>query len=54
MCHCLIRHPQNAAERKVVAEELKYARSIGDTQGIMIRVAQLTGRCPERDETEKK
>lgn len=43
-CHCMIRHPRSAEERKRVVEALSYARSVGDTVGIMLTMAQL-GAC---------
>ena len=45
-CHCLIRHPSTPEEREAVKEALAYARKVGDTTGIAITVAQLSGRCP--------
>lgn len=48
-CHCLIRHATTKAERKEVAKQLEYARKLGDTNGIIIAMAMLTGRCPARE-----
>ena len=45
MCYCIFRHPQNEKERAAVVKGLEYARSIGDSQGTLIALAQL-GRCP--------
>ena len=45
-CRCFIRHPAPGAEREAVAKNLDYFRSIGDTNGTMIAVAQLSGTCP--------
>ena len=42
-CHCFIRHPVTESERKAVADRLEYAREIGDQNGILIALAQLTG-----------
>jgi hypothetical protein len=47
-CHCFIYHP-TAEERPGVVRELEYAREIGDTLGIQVRLAQLTGKCPSRE-----
>ena len=48
-CHCFIRHPVTESERKAVADRLEYAREIGDQNGILIALAQLTGNCPARE-----
>jgi hypothetical protein len=45
-CHCFIKHPTTAAERKIVSNALAYARSVGDAFGIYIAISQLTGKCP--------
>ena len=44
-CRCIIRHPQTKQEQTAVKEALAYARKVGDMQGIMITLAQLTGKC---------
>jgi len=45
-CRCLIHHPTSAKERKRVVENLHYFRRLGDTTGIIISMAALTGKCP--------
>lgn len=45
VCHHLIRHAVTDAERKAAKKALDYARSVDDTQGTMIALAQLQG-CP--------
>jgi len=49
ICHCFIRHAISQAERKEVAKQLEYARKLGDTNGIIIAMAMLTGQCPARE-----
>lgn len=46
-CRCFIYHFNTPEERKQGVENLKYFRRIGDTSGIMITVAQLSG-CPKK------
>ncbi len=47
-CHCIIAHPTTEEGREAAAEALDYARRINDPDGIVLRVAQLTGapNCP--------
>jgi hypothetical protein len=45
-CNCFIKHPTTTAERKVASDALHYARSVGDSLGIMLALARLTGKCP--------
>ena len=45
-CHCIIRHPQTDEERKAIKQYLEYSRKIGDTVGIILSIAQLSGTCP--------
>lgn len=53
-CHCFIRHATTPDERKAAAKQLDYARSVGDTNGIIIAIAALSGDCPGReDKTEE-
>ena len=47
-CHCFIRHAVTKDDREAVARRLEYAREIGDSNGIIIALAQLTGDCPAR------
>jgi hypothetical protein len=44
-CHCIIRHPKTEADRERVKEALERARRVNDSQGAMIAIAQLTGKC---------
>ena len=44
-CHCLIHHTITEKEREQAREALRYARSIGDSTGIMMAVAALQ-KCP--------
>ncbi len=44
-CHCIIAHATNDEERKKVTQALEYARSVGDSVGIMLALARL-GHCP--------
>jgi hypothetical protein len=50
-CTCIVAHPQTDEERTEVVKNLEYFRSIGDTRGAMIALAQLAF-CPARDEPE--
>jgi hypothetical protein len=43
-CHHIIRHACTPAERKAAKKALEYARSVGDSQGVMIALARL-GKC---------
>lgn len=43
-CHCIIRHARTPEEQAEVAKGLKYARSVGDSAGVMLALAQL-GPC---------
>lgn len=43
-CFCFIRHARTPAERAQVAKGLDYARSVGDSTGTMLALAQL-GPC---------
>ncbi len=47
-CHCFIRHAITPEDRKTVTHRLEYAREIGDNNGLIIALAQLTGHCPAR------
>tara|TARA_A100001011_G_scaffold354543_1_gene397031 strand:- start:484 stop:675 length:192 start_codon:yes stop_codon:yes gene_type:complete len=47
-CHCFIRHAVTKEDREAVTRRLEYAREIGDSNGIIIALAQLTGNCPAR------
>ncbi|WP_237101358.1 hypothetical protein [Nonomuraea sp. MG754425] len=44
-CHHLFHHPQTPKERDAVVKQLNYCRSIGDDQGMMIVLVQLTEPC---------
>jgi hypothetical protein len=48
-CRHIIRHPQTSEERKEVVARLQYCREVGDTLGIMMCMAQLSG-CPKKEE----
>ena len=50
-CHCFIRHANTPDEREAAGRSLERARKLGDTQGIIIAVASLTGKCPARKQT---
>ena len=45
-CRCLIRHATGDTERQQAAEALRYARSVGDSLGVMLALAKL-GACPK-------
>ena len=49
-CHCFVKHPTTTTERKQVSDALTYARKVGDSQGTMLALAQLTGKCPASKE----
>lgn len=49
VCHCFFRHPQDAKERAAVVKGLEYARSIGDSHGILLGLAQLAGCRPVKE-----
>ncbi|MEV0236810.1 hypothetical protein [Nonomuraea sp. NPDC050786] len=44
-CHHLFYHPQTPEEREAIVKQLDYCRSIGDSQGTMIALVQLTQPC---------
>ena len=44
-CHCIVRHARSPAEREAVKNSLAYFRKIGDSIGISMAMAQLSG-CP--------
>ena len=46
-CHCIIRHAKTEIERKRVIQALSYARSVRDTLGITLALAQL-GECASK------
>ncbi|MGR6921244.1 hypothetical protein ACU635_43970 [[Actinomadura] parvosata] len=50
-CDHLFHHPQTPDERKAIAQQLDYCRSIGDGPGVLVALVQLTQPCtsPERD-----
>jgi len=54
-CHCFIRHANTPDERAAAANRLEYSREIGDSNGILISIAALTGPCParKRDDEDK-
>ena len=47
-CHCFIRHAITAPDREAAAQRLEYSRKLGDTNGVIIAMASLTGHCPAR------
>jgi len=47
-CHCFIRHAITGPDREAVAQRLDDSRKLGDTNGIIIAMASLTGYCPAR------
>ena len=49
-CHCFIKHATTPDERKSAASRLREARDLGDTNGIIIAIAVLTGECPAKNE----
>ena len=54
-CHCVIRHATTPDERAAAARCLEEARSLGDTNGIIIALASLSSDCPaRRNEEEEK
>ena len=44
-CNCWVHHAITAEHRKQIADNLAYFRSIGDRQGTLISLAQLSP-CP--------
>jgi hypothetical protein len=54
-CHHLILCAVDGPTRKTVIEHLDYARRVGDSNDIIVRIAQLTGPCclPPADPTDK-
>ncbi|MEV4079157.1 hypothetical protein AB0J43_02540 [Nonomuraea fuscirosea] len=44
-CHHLFHHPQTPAERETIVKQLNYCRSIGDGQGVLVALVQLTQPC---------
>jgi len=46
-CTCIIHHPETQKERKKIIELLEYYRRVGDSNGIMLSLAQL-GECKTR------
>lgn len=53
-CHCFVKHATSPDEREAAAKCLEYARSIGNTNGIIIAIAVLSGDCPGRETTNNK
>lgn len=49
-CHCFIRHATTPDERAAATKMLERSRELGDTQGIIIALAALSGKCPSRNE----
>ena len=49
-CRCFIYHPANEEERKVVTDNMDYFRKVGDSQGLLLTLAQL-GECASRNES---
>ncbi|WP_187414101.1 hypothetical protein [Nonomuraea sp. PA05] len=51
-CHHLFHHPQTSTERDAIVQQLNYCRSIGDGQGVLVALVQLTEPCssPESDD----
>lgn len=45
MCHCMIKHAITAEEKIEVGKALTHARMIGDTEGMILALAQLSV-CP--------
>jgi hypothetical protein len=52
-CHCIIRHPQTDEEREAIKRHLEYSRKTGDTVGIILSIAQLTGACQTNKDTKQ-
>jgi hypothetical protein len=44
-CHHLIHCAVDGPTRKTVVEHLDYARTVGDSNDILVRIAQLSGPC---------
>ena len=42
-CRCFIKHAITPSERKEASQQLDYFRRVGDSQGIMVALAQLSG-----------
>ena len=55
-CHHLIHCAVDGPTRKTVIGHLGYARRVGDANGTVLRIAQLTGPCclPPADPSAKK
>ncbi len=49
-CHHIILHAVTKEERAEVNKRLEYSRSIGDSTGVILALAQLGG-CPIRKES---
>lgn len=46
VCNCIIKHSTTEKEREEARGALKYARQVGDSLGVMLALARLTGGCP--------
>ena len=46
VCNCLIHHAVAEEERQAIYKSLEYARSVGDSAGIMLAMCQLQP-CPK-------
>lgn len=54
MCNCIIYHPTPGTEDwDAVVRNFESARGLGDINGMVLLLAQLTGSCPERDKEEE-
>ena len=53
-CHCFIHHAITNDERDAAARRLDEARTLGDTNGIIIAMSMLVGNCPAREKEDKR
>ena len=53
-CHCFIKHAVTPHEIACAGRRLEEARYQGDTNGIIIALAMLTGSCPAKQKPESR
>jgi len=53
-CHCFIRHAVTPDEIASAGRRLEEARSLSDTNGIIIALSMLTGSCPAKRRTDSR
>ena len=52
-CHCFIRHATTPDEIAAAIKRLEEARTLGDTNGIIIALAALSSKCPALNKKEE-